>query len=134
MKNPELNFNKPESLNPQKESMGLINRIHKIKDRLSELPPDIANSLKIIIPALVFMALPSKGMSQTTPDTNTQKEQSVIYPGFESTNPNQMTEEEKEDAKEKADDVIRVVLDNTKYEDMYNVAKDVVKIFKKDDE
>lgn len=134
MENPELNFNKPEILNSQKEGLALLNRIHKIKDNLSKLPPDIANSIKIIIPTIVFMALPSKGIAQNAPDANNQNNESTIYPGLKSNDSDKMTEEEKEEAKEKADDVIRVVLDNTKYEDMYEVAKDVVKIFKKDDE
>lgn len=135
-KGPQINLNKIENINPKEEGLALLRRIHNIKDRISDLPPNLANSLKVIIPAIVFMTLSSKGMAQTTPETDTvqtETEQPGIFPSFEEDKP-LLTEEQKEDAKEKADDVIGVVLDDTKYEDMYEVAKDVLKIFKKDDE
>ena len=133
---PEINLNKVEKINPNEEGLSLLRRIHNLKNRIGELPPDIANSLKVIIPAIVFMTLSKNGMAQTTPETGavgTNTEQQGIFPSFEEDKP-LLTEEQKEEAKEKADDVIGVVLDDTKYEDMYEVAKDVVKIFKKDDE
>ncbi len=133
---PEINLNKVEKINPNEEGLSLLRRIHNLKNRIGELPPELANSIKVIIPAIVFMTLSKTGMAQTTPEadtTGTNTEQPGIFPSFEEDKP-LLTEEEKEEAKEKADDVIGVVLDDTKYEDMYEVAKDVVKIFKKDDE
>ena len=141
MKNPEHNFNTNEkegSLDIQKESSNLLNRIHKNLERFNELPPELANKVRLITTALVIMVFSHKGMAQTVPppDSTPETTQGEIFPSFG--NDDEMTEEEKEEkqeeAKEKADEVIEVVLDNTKYEDMYRIAKDVVNIFKKDDD